>query len=423
MAALENAAINLKAIQKETQSQINRVFSSAKVDGPFTLIIEPIIMSSLFFVTDGNSLKEHGVVDIIRLTDEEIPTPASQNILFFVRPDFKSMALVARAVEKFRLSSTKKAFHLVFSPRSSLICERILAERGVRGDLIIEEVSFDMVPFDDDILSLELPDSFREYAADGDQTSLFFMARALMKLQAAFGLIPHIRGVGPAAKSVFDMVMRMKKEGKEKIDIEPEIDDLLIFDRTADLETPLLSQLTYEGLLDDIIGINSGKVEVPAELTGQKGNKNVSAALTSADRVFAEIRGMSFTAVGPILREKALSLQTSIAKKDEAQSISDLRAFVKTLSSINEHKLALSIHLYLAQRLKDHLDSSNFHQELYTQQAVLFGESNFDDIEDVLYEAEDLEIGRATSELQSHSFISYAVFCLKKKKHTPPTPR
>eukprot|EP01086_Lenisia_limosa_P009742 TRINITY_DN33349_c0_g1_i2.p1 TRINITY_DN33349_c0_g1~~TRINITY_DN33349_c0_g1_i2.p1 ORF type:complete len:101 (+),score=13.87 TRINITY_DN33349_c0_g1_i2:172-474(+) len=26
------------------------------------------------------------------------------------------------------------------------------------------------------------------------------------------------------------------------------------------------------------------------------------------------------------------------------------------------------------------------------------------------------EIGRHTSELQSHSFISYAVFCLKKKK-------
>ena len=25
-----------------------------------------------------------------------------------------------------------------------------------------------------------------------------------------------------------------------------------------------------------------------------------------------------------------------------------------------------------------------------------------------------------TSELQSHSFISYAVFCLKKKKHIPP---
>ena len=28
------------------------------------------------------------------------------------------------------------------------------------------------------------------------------------------------------------------------------------------------------------------------------------------------------------------------------------------------------------------------------------------------------EIGRHTSELQSHSFISYAVFCLKKKKQT-----
>ena len=29
----------------------------------------------------------------------------------------------------------------------------------------------------------------------------------------------------------------------------------------------------------------------------------------------------------------------------------------------------------------------------------------------------DDKIGRATSELQSHSFISYAVFCLKKKNN------
>src|SRR3546814_9025364 len=34
-------------------------------------------------------------------------------------------------------------------------------------------------------------------------------------------------------------------------------------------------------------------------------------------------------------------------------------------------------------------------------------------------QCKSMEIGRATSELQSLMRISYAVFCLKKKKHTP----
>ena len=43
--------------------------------------------------------------------------------------------------------------------------------------------------------------------------------------------------------------------------ITPQIDNLLILDRTVDLLTPLLSQLTYEGLIDEIFSISNSRYQ------------------------------------------------------------------------------------------------------------------------------------------------------------------
>lgn len=61
------------------------------------------------------------------------------------------------------------------------------------------------------------------------------------------------------------MMLRMRREmaGQEP-QIPPQIDNLLILDRSVDLLTPLLSQLTYEGLIDEIFGINNSKSSVNA---------------------------------------------------------------------------------------------------------------------------------------------------------------
>ena len=53
-------------------------------------------------------------------------------------------------------------------------------------------------------------------------------------------------------------MMRMRREmaGSEP-QITPQIDNLLIIDRNVDPLTPLLTQLTYEGLIDEIFSINN----------------------------------------------------------------------------------------------------------------------------------------------------------------------
>ena len=52
--------------------------------------------------------------------------------------------------------------------------------------------------------------------------------------------------------------MKMEMDGADP-QITPQIDNLLILDRNVDLLTPLLSQLTYEGLIDEIFNIKNSK--------------------------------------------------------------------------------------------------------------------------------------------------------------------
>lgn len=67
---------------------------------------------------------------------------------------------------------------------------------------------------------------------------------------------------------VANMMLRMKREfaGSQNQTL-PVFDKLLLLDRNVDLLTPLATQLTYEGLIDEIYGIQNSKCWRPTFAT------------------------------------------------------------------------------------------------------------------------------------------------------------
>lgn len=57
------------------------------------------------------------------------------------------------------------------------------------------------------------------------------------------------------------MILHMRKEipQNQEPQIAPKIDNLILIDRATDHLTPMMSQLTYEGLIDENIGIRYSK--------------------------------------------------------------------------------------------------------------------------------------------------------------------
>lgn len=131
------------------------------------------------------------------------------------------------------------------------------------------------------------------------------------------------------------MLLRMRKEvavddPSSTLSVSQNIDSLIILDRSVDLISPLCTQLTYEGLIDEVFGIRSSHAEVDSAIVGPTSQKSAPAAATStsnaasttsqpptpakkkikvplnsSDRLFVQLRDMNFAVVGGVLNRVA----------------------------------------------------------------------------------------------------------------------
>lgn len=110
---------------------------------------------------------------------------------------------------------------------------------------------------------MELNGSFKEFHLENDPTCLYQVAQAIQGLQKLYGKILKVTGRGPAASKVWDLLERLNREEEDNKSLPASgsvvIEHLLLLDRSVDLLSPLVTQLTYEGLIDEIYGIKYSK--------------------------------------------------------------------------------------------------------------------------------------------------------------------
>ena len=112
----------------------------------------------------------------------------------------------------------------------------------------------------------------------------------------------------------------------------PQIDCLIVLDRSVDLVTPLCTQLTYEGLVDELLRIVSGAIELPSDADPTVLRK---VRLNSSDALFKQLRDLDFGRACQRLREKSSELQQEYramkGARVEEQGVSEIKGFVRAL--------------------------------------------------------------------------------------------
>lgn len=311
-----------------------------------------------------------------------------------------------------RESQTGHEFSIFWVPRRTLVSEKILEEAGVLGDTSIAEFPLYFLPLEKDLLSLELDDSFGDLYLRKDPTPTFLMARALMLIQQKHGLFPRITGKGDNAKRLADLLARMRQEliaGEDisestKHGLTPSniIESLIIIDREVDYATPLLTQLTYEGLIDEVVGIQHNQADVDSSVVGAApqppgSSKTVGTApalskkrkilLDSSDKLYEQLRDTNFVIVGNLLNKVARRLQTDYESRHGKQSTAELRDFVQKLPGYQAEQQSLKIHTGLAEEIMKHTRSDQFSKLLEVQQNLAAGAdpaSQHDKIEELI---------------------------------------
>ena len=230
---------------------------------------------------------------------------------------------------------------------------------------------------------------------------------ALMSMQRQYGLFPRILGKGDYAERLASLLIRMRSEmtatdagdsnGLPTTASMPSsiIENLIIIDRGVDFSSALLTQLTYEGLIDETFSISHSQVELDSSITGttpsqQADSPNRPASgsgpdqdrqpslkrkirLDGNDKLYLSLRDANFAIVGTLLNRFARRLQSNYDSRHGNKTTSELREFVNKLSGYQAEHQSLKLHTNLAGDLHRQTRTDNFRSSLEVQQNLAWG--------------------------------------------------
>uniref|UniRef100_A0A8C5TXK6 VP33B protein n=1 Tax=Malurus cyaneus samueli TaxID=2593467 RepID=A0A8C5TXK6_9PASS len=309
------------------------VYLLEQLPGKKDLFIEADLMSPLDRIANVSILKQHDV-DKLYKVETRPAAGASDQFCFLVRPRVRTMRFIA--------------------------------------DVTCDEWSFYLLPLDEDIISMELPEFFRDYFLEGDHRWINPVARALQLLNSLYGPFGKTYGIGRCAKMSYELWRDLEEESEsEGQGRKPEIGHVFLMDRDVDYVTALCSQVVYEGLVDDTFRIKCGSVDFGPDVTSS--DKSIKVLLNSQDKVFSQIRNEHFSSVFGFLSQKSRNLQAQYDRR-RGMDIKQMKDFVsQELKGLKQEHRLLSLHIGACESIMKKKTKQDFQETIKAEHSLLEG--------------------------------------------------
>lgn len=162
----------------------------------------------------------------------------------------------------------------------------------------LKPLCWEFIKIDGNVLSLEMP-LFASLYYYKDTSHLQAFARNLWTLRMVLGIPNFTLTVGNHSKAIEKMIVTMDKVFGPTSQAQ-ETGAMIIMDRNQDLISPLLTPVTYLGLLSEVVNIKMGVAVL---------HKSQAKLDPCVDKVYEEVRDKHFSDAFPIIRAKAKSLK------------------------------------------------------------------------------------------------------------------
>ena len=232
--------------------------------------------------------------------------------------------------------------NIIFIPGETTKIIEYMIEMNHLNAFGLFNFSTDIIPVDYDLFSMDNDESFREIYIDKNNSSIEKLADIMLKFEVAFGKVKHKYIKGNNAKLFCDLLLN--KEEEHNIKSTEEIFGMIVFDRSVDFITPFLTNLTFEGLVDDYYGINHGHIKVKRKLFHTKFNdedKNINSEgemnyplIYDSNKYYCNLRCFHYLTVNKYLISISKYTYDLIEKKNNLKSISDINDAITNLNKL-----------------------------------------------------------------------------------------
>ncbi|OHT06075.1 Sec1 family protein [Tritrichomonas foetus] len=336
-------------------------------DDPFQAIVEQAKRDVKKFVKRGTSAYAHK--DFIRRIYALLGSSISQlglrcfenvesivednnakgDVVVFLPND---ASYVASACEKLKLLPKTNRMLLIM-PIYGRLAQKAVEDSGLKGDVTVEEFHADLITLEKYMFLVPCPHCFRRVFVEDDIEDLTSISRALVKFEMLNGKFPIIHAFGENANRTKHIMEEMKAQISSTAFNAPQtFESIVIIDRSCDIFTPLLTQFTYGGILDENLNPPCNILQLPEAIKYERD----TIVLSDNDLAFQELRGMQLEPavdrVNQELKEIAEAKKKMVPGMD-TNTFKLMRAKAERLQKI---KPLLSLHLdlmgYLANKKK-----------------------------------------------------------------------
>ena len=291
--------------------------------------------------------------------------------------------------------------NIIFIPGENHDIIEYMITSNIINEFNIESLNFDIIPIDIDLLSLERDNCIKDIYIDNNYTSISDLACALVKLETCFGKVKNKYIKGDLAQMFCNIVE--EKEEENSLKTNDEILGMVVLDRSIDFITLMTSNYTSEGLIDDNIGINLGRIKIEEKILKENLTKNpiessklISYGLTTEFNPFyCAFRSMHYIDANKYISMVRDYYQKLINKiQDKKISLEDFR---KLTEEINYYIKNRKDNLIMCENIINHvvqpLKSPNYLKYIEKEQLMLSGDlpkNLYSYYDEHLYEKRDL---------------------------------
>uniref|UniRef100_A0A915EW98 Uncharacterized protein n=1 Tax=Ditylenchus dipsaci TaxID=166011 RepID=A0A915EW98_9BILA len=332
-------------------------------EGPIAIVWDDGLIKQLDVVLSARTLAAHNVVKNLSLRNQNAVYVEAAHFIYFISPCMPSVELLIKNFVEKTKSSDNRLHHVMIVPEvTSPLQERLKADAKIASRIeSVTSLPLHWFPTEQpDFLHLAQTQLSHKMLIDGDWNFLYKCAVALLQLENLMPETPIFYSKGEWSARIVDMLKknRKKNESKQSIGDRLDVDSVVIMDRWLDPLSPLLTQFTFGGAIDELFATDvQGKIRMPLHEFEELPNDGSTAVkeINLHDEIYEQLQDLHVNAVGGKLKEILKDLREEEDQQKKVQlnnKLSDYKMFVAKLPQLMKTKESTSTFTKLAMALQ-----------------------------------------------------------------------